>query len=237
MAAPAESGLSHGATTVVRVNPHINPTTADLDQLKSNVPDKSLPENPKAYLNFDNRLNFVSDGSGVNQVKGGPVQLKTLASGQVVAKKDGYVYVYTSNESQQDVFFDNMSVIQITGPVLEEIHYYPFGLTMAGISDQAMLKLENRFKFSGIELNHKEFSDGSGLEWYDYVHRSYDPQIGRFIQIDGLASIFPWQSSYISMDDNPILKTDPTGMAASHIYDLGGNFLGQMIKDYKEKQL
>jgi len=136
------------------------------------------------------------------------------------------VYVYTSNESQQDVLFDNMGVTQITGPVLEETHYYPFGLTMAGISTTAPLKLENRFKFNGKELNHKEFNDGTGLEWYDYGARLQDPQVGKWWAIDPLAGKFPWQSPYVAMDDNPILKTDPTGMAASPIYDLEGNFLG-----------
>jgi hypothetical protein len=41
----------------------------------------------------------VNNGSGIKQVDGEPNQLETLASGKVVAKKNGYVYVYTSNES------------------------------------------------------------------------------------------------------------------------------------------
>lgn len=57
--------------------------------------------------------------------------------------------------------------------------YYPFGLTMAGISSQAFGRLEGKKKYNGIELNHKEFSDGSGLEFCTADLRSLDPQIGR----------------------------------------------------------
>jgi len=38
-----------------------------------------------------------------------------------------------------------------------------------------------------------------------------DPRLGRWLSIDPLAHKFPFQSPYVSMDNNPIFLIDPTG--------------------------
>jgi RHS repeat-associated protein len=74
---------------------------------------------------------------------------------------------------------------------------------------------ENRYRFNGSnELQNKEFSDGTGLEWYGANFRMYDPQIGRFHQIDPYAEEFDEFSPYAFANDNPILLNDPLGLAA-----------------------
>jgi len=99
--------------------------------------------------------------------------------------RNGYLYVWVSNETQGwDVFFDNFSVYFKQGPVLEENHYYPFGLTMAGISDKAVKTnyAENKYRYNkGSELQNKEFADGSGLEMYETHLRDLDPQLGQMV--------------------------------------------------------
>jgi RHS repeat-associated protein len=174
---------------------------------------------PKAYVQwvfFDEQFKYVNTSSGFEQV-GNSGSLTPHIRSNLPVDKNGYVYVYVSNETTNlDVFFDNLQVTHIHGPILEETHYYPFGLAMAGISSKAAQTSDcgcpNKKGFNGNEIQNKEFSDGSGLEVYDFNARTFDPQIGRFIQIDpllevGQESLTPYQFGY----NDPVRYNDPDG--------------------------
>jgi RHS repeat-associated protein len=84
---------------------------------------------------------------------------------------------------------------------------------MAGISSRAINFLHNKRKYNnGNELESMDFSDGSGLEMYDAVNRMYDPQIGRFWQIDELAEASWEWSPFFYANNNPISFNDPFGL-------------------------
>jgi RHS repeat-associated protein len=231
-------------------NTSTSPVYAALNSFLTSM-DSTPSSKPKAYLNWillDEQLNYVSSypQSGALPVANAGLNGSNLQSPLgytgIPITKSGYLYVWVSNETPSwDVYFDNLSVKHYPGPLLEETHYYPFGLTMAGISSKAMKPnyVENKYRYNGKELQNKEFSDGTGLEEYDYGARMQDPQLGVWHNIDPLTEKNRRWSPYNYAVDNPIRFIDPDGMSATSDFKLK-NGTTKHVEDgsnaqYKEK--
>jgi RHS repeat-associated protein len=85
---------------------------------------------------------------------------------------------------------------------------------MAGISSKALNgAVENRKKFNeGTERN-VDFD----LNWDETDCRTYDSQIGRFLQIDPFSEISDHLSPFVYASNNPILRNDPYGLKDSTV--------------------
>lgn len=82
------------------------------------------------------------------------------------------------------------------------------GLPMAAIGGKAMGALPNRQKYQG-----NEYIMDAGLNWMSFGARQYDPQIGRFLSVDPLASEGGQDmlSPSHAMGNNPTNVVDPGG--------------------------
>lgn len=85
------------------------------------------------------------------------------------------------------------------------IDYYPGGSILPGRSFSS-----NNYRF-GYQGSEKE-DELSGLgNIYTTHFRQLDTRLLRWWSVDPKASEMPWQSSYLSMDGNPVMLNDPMG--------------------------
>lgn len=104
---------------------------------------------------------------------------------------------------------NNRVVVDEDGKVEERNDYYPFGGLMASSSDSVQ-----DYKYNGKELDRK-----GGLDWYDYGARHYDAVLGRFTCHDPLEEVWAHVNPYNYCFNNPVNRTDPTGMASTYNWD------------------
>ncbi|PZU17221.1 MAG: hypothetical protein DI589_26350, partial [Shinella sp.] len=130
--------------------------------------------------------------------------------------------------------------------IMEENHYYPFGLKHEKYNsdkyEYVEISKEDGGYLIGIEplgpqqrrsyqykYNGKELQDELGLNMYDYGARNYDPAIGRWMNIDPLAEIYRRWSPYTYAVNNPMRFVDPDGMGVDDVIIRGS--LAEKAKD------
>ena len=95
-------------------------------------------------------------------------------------------------------------------PVMEEFHYYPFGMRMEG---DYFRKLRHfPAKGNAYQYNGKELYADLGFDWMPYGARYYDAAVGRFVGVDPLADRFPHVTTYNYAENRPISGVDLWGL-------------------------
>lgn len=204
-------------------------------ELGNSVPFASLAEpdvnnatgtNPKAYLTvmfFDEQFNYVGTGSEEVRVSQSGDGAAPLVLADIKAPQNGYAYVYISNESPQTVYFDNLQVALNRGHLIEDDGYYPYGLQIAGISDEKLGDPHEGMLINNYLYNDKELFEQGGLDWYNYGFRNYDPQIARFTQLDPLTDEFATLTPYQYASDEPIGNVDIDGLEGGSVLNAAGS--------------
>lgn len=99
--------------------------------------------------------------------------------------------------------------------------YYPFGLTFNEYIRTG--STVQKYKFGG-----KEEQEDWGIGVMDFEARFYDGVLGRFMNIDPLADERNWLTPYNHVQNNPLMRVDPTGMLDDYVFDENGIFTGEI---------
>jgi RHS repeat-associated protein len=115
---------------------------------------------------------------------------------------NGRVYISDKNgDGFIQVEEDDMGGSPGYSEIIQENHYYPFGLNMTGPWDAPQWQPGNAYQYNG-----KEWNEDLGLDLYDYGARWYDAAVGRWGQVDPLAET----EHSLSMTPYNFAANDPT---------------------------
>ncbi len=171
--------------------------------------------------------NYTQDYIGGIEYRGTTREAIYTAEGRIryISGKPRYEYTIKDHLGNARISFcdlDSNKVVNLTNVVatneiLQENHYYPFGLNTEGpwMNDE---NLDNKYQYNGKEIN-----DDFGLNLNDYGARWYDAAGVTWWGIDPLADEFTEWSPYNYAVRNPVNFTDPDGRNATNEY----------VKDFK----
>jgi RHS repeat-associated protein len=169
----------------------------------------------------------TQDYAGGIEYKNNVLEAMYHAEGRVYRNGTTWQYEYTlkdhlGNSRVTFADLDNNGTINPLAEILQENHYYPFGMNQEG----KWASTPNKYQYNGKELN-----EDLGLNWNDYGARWYDAATGRWNAIDPLSEKYTRWSPYNYTLNNPIRFIDPDGNAPTDDYTLRKN--GELILSKK----
>ena len=144
----------------------------------------------------------------------------------ITIQKEGYIYIYLSNESKmRDVYFDDLLITHTHSPIVQKNDYYPFGLGIAGLSAQKENSYCTRWTFQG-----QERQDAHNLGWYGFKWRNHQPELGRFFNIDPLSEKYAYNSTFAFSENRVVDGIELEGL--EYIFYLHSPYLSGKFHDY-----
>ena len=102
---------------------------------------------------------------------------------------------------------NNDGIPQVPDEIIQEHHYYPFGMKMSGPwMSSASTADQTKYQYNGIE-----HVDAFDLNVNMAVYRTLDPTTGRWWSVDPKAEGAMGHSPYNSMWNSPMVYSDPDG--------------------------
>jgi len=128
--------------------------------------------------------------------------------------------------------------------ILQEHHYYPFGLRHKGYGlppaqirydadKDKIFTVQNvagRYKYW---YNGKEWQDDLDYDVYSYGWREYDPALGRFMVMDRFAEKYASMTPYQYAGNNPVFFVDMKGDSLTESAQVWAN----KLKAYSQRQI
>ncbi len=153
---------------------------------------------------YNNGLEFVAYGTG-NQT----LELVHHSQGYYKPSVSRHVYTIKDHLGNTRIVYTDAnndgSIAQTSAEILDENHYYAYGMEM---TDPSWYNgTEYKYKFNGIER-----TESLGLNIDLALYRGLDPVLGKWYQVDPKAEKAGYNMSpYCAMGNSPVCLSDPEG--------------------------
>jgi RHS repeat-associated protein len=164
---------------------------------------------------IDGSLSKTNEYSGAFVYENAQLSYINIPDGRYVVATGKYEYNLTDHLGNVHVTFTKNASGDAV--IIQEDHYYPFGLQMSGQHFENTTFL-NKYLYNGKE---KQTQTG----YYDYGFRQLDPQLCRWHVADAMAESYLSTSPYAYVENNPISFMDYMGLWAFPVY-FEGDLLG-----------
>ncbi|SFC36315.1 RHS repeat-associated core domain-containing protein [Flagellimonas taeanensis] len=162
----------------------------------------------------------TTDYAGNYIYENGSLQFMSHKMGYAVPDGNSWDYVYQYKDNLGNVrltYSDMDNDGSVDGSeIMHERNPYPFGMLHKGYNEGIQGQENNYMEFQGQELD-----KSLGLEWNHFRYRTYDRALGKFLQIDPLATTYVYNSTYSFAENNPTSAIDLEGKEKS--FELDGN--------------